>query len=190
MTSAVEYALMAGASYISSRDPLNQFPTPLDWLATRHDNPQDGSGFEAISFINGTTIANSTDIVISFAGTDPSDIKGDIAADLTLAAGTLSDQLKHAADYYLQIKANAPAGATISFTGHSLGGGLASLMAVMFGESAHTFDQAPFLNSAKTFTAMDFLTGEPIARSVALDLRTYLAGSKRSPDGAPRNPGN
>ena len=38
--------------------------------------------------------------------------------------------------------------ATISFTGHSLGGGLASLMAVYFNKSATTFDPAPFMLSA------------------------------------------
>ena len=43
--------------------------------------------------------------------------------------------------------------ATISFTGHSLGGGLASLMAVFFGGTATTFDQAPFRNSASVAVA-------------------------------------
>lgn len=54
MTTAIEYALMAGASYISNRDPINQLPTPQGWEAVRHDNPPDGSGFEAISFIDGS----------------------------------------------------------------------------------------------------------------------------------------
>lgn len=45
---------------------------------------------------------------------------GDLAADIALAAGNVSDQLRQAADYYLQIKALNPA-ASITFTGHSLG---------------------------------------------------------------------
>jgi hypothetical protein len=66
-------------------------------------NRQDGaSGFEAATFGNGTAIASSTEIVISYAGTDPSDKWGDIAADLALAAGLLSDQLRQAADYQLK----------------------------------------------------------------------------------------
>ncbi len=170
---AIDCALMAGASYISTRPfDVNKFPIPAGWATVPNSYFNDpSSGFEAVAFQKGT------DIVISYAGTDPSDIAGDIAANLALAAGTLSDQLRQAADYYLQVKNDpANAGKTISFTGHSLGGGLASLMAVMFGESAYTFDQAPFLNSAKTFTSTDPLTGNPITRSVALDLRAYLTG--------------
>ncbi len=178
MTTLIDYALMAGASYISNRSDQNKFPIPSGWLTASNSHFNDSStGFEAISFVNKATIATSTEIVISYAGTDPNDRWGDIiGTDLVLAAGKLCDQLRQAADYYLQVKASAPAGATISFTGHSLGGGLASLMAVMFGESAFTFDQAPFLNSAKTFTSTDYLTGNTIPRSVALDLRAYLTG--------------
>ncbi len=93
----------------------------------------------------------------------------------------LSEQLKQAADYYLQVKASAPAGTKMSFTGHSLGGGLASLMAVFFGESAYTFDQAPFLQSARVFVTTDYF-GNPVATSVAQGLRTYLAGRVLDPD--------
>jgi len=142
-----DYALMAGASYISTRPDANKFPIPSGWLQKQHANPQDGSGFEAISFINGTTIANSTEIVISYAGTYGNGgsilTNPDKQADAFLGAGLWSDQLGQAAAYYLEIKALNP-GATISFTGHSLGGGLASLMSVFFGETAYTFDQAPF----------------------------------------------
>ena len=176
MTTAIEYALMAGGAYISNRDPLNQFPVPQGWQATRHDNPPDGSGFEAISFINGTTIATSTEIVISFAGTGPFGNGDWLYANIPLALGALPAQLRQAADYYLQIKASAPEGAAISFTGHSLGGGLASLLAVFFGESAFTFDQAPFRNSALTYSTTDPNTGEVTNRSVAQDLLAYLAG--------------
>ncbi|MDK9705275.1 MAG: putative Ig domain-containing protein, partial [Sulfuritalea sp.] len=168
MTINVEYALMAGASYISTRPDVNKFAVPVGWAERtdkRESNPT--SGFEATYFTKGS------EIVISYAGTDPSDKWGDIAADLALAAGLLSDQLRQAADYYLAVKASAPTGTTITFTGHSLGGGLASLMAVMFGESAVTFDQAPFLNSARTFVDTDF-DGNQTSRSVAQRLSAYL----------------
>lgn len=95
---------------------------------------------------------------------------------MPLALGMLPDQLRQAADYYLQIKASAPAGASISFTGHSLGGGLASLMAVMFGESAFTFDQAPFRSAALMYTTTEPITGNVIPHSVAQDLLSYLQG--------------
>lgn len=32
MTTAIQYALMAGAAYISNRDPMNRFPIPQGWV--------------------------------------------------------------------------------------------------------------------------------------------------------------
>ena len=65
MATDIEYALMAGASYISTRPDINKFPVPQGWVAVT--NPpyfkDDTTGFEAIAFTNGT------EIVISFAGT-------------------------------------------------------------------------------------------------------------------------
>ena len=91
MTTTIEYALMAGASYISTRDDVNKFPTPDGWTTTKHENPDDGSGFEAVSFVKGN------EIVISYAGTDPGDVLGDWGANLALAAGNLNAQLIQAA---------------------------------------------------------------------------------------------
>jgi hypothetical protein len=114
MATTIEYALLAGASYYDTRADINRFSLPQNWSVVSRLPQDESTGFEASTFKNGTNI------VISFAETDPSDIPGDIAADLALAAGILSDQLKQAADYYLLIKA-ANSDATICFTGHSLG---------------------------------------------------------------------
>ena len=50
MTIQIEYALMAGASYISTRAGINRFPVPQGWAAVT--NPphlkDDASGFEAV----------------------------------------------------------------------------------------------------------------------------------------------
>ena len=143
MTAAIEYALLAGASYYDTRTSFNRFPLPQDW-GVYSRIPQDSStGFEAVAFQSQC----SNDLVISYAGTngDGGSIltNPDKQADAALGAGLWSDQLGQAAAYYLEIKALNP-GATISFTGHSLGGGLASLMSVLFNETAFTFDQAPF----------------------------------------------
>lgn len=172
----IDCALMAGASYISTRPDVNKFPIPEGWEAVRDSHFNDPStGFEAVAFQKGI------EVVISYAGTDPKDFSGDILADLALAAGMLSDQLCQAADYYLAVKASMPVGTKITLVGHSLGGGLASLVAVMFGESANTFDQAPFLNSARMFANIDDIeTGHTTTRSVAQSLRTYLTG--RAPE--------
>ncbi|MEO8007748.1 MAG: Mbeg1-like protein, partial [Betaproteobacteria bacterium] len=177
MATLIDYALMAGRAYQITRDPINQFPISDGWLELAHvpNNPAfpqytGAGGFEAVSFMRST--GASTEIVISFAGTGG--VVDWIHGNFPLILGNLCDQLRDAARYYLDIKAANPK-ATISLTGHSLGGGLASLIAVLFGESAFTFDQAPFRNSALTFITTD-ANGHAIDRSAAQDLRNYLAG--------------
>ncbi len=68
MITEIEYALMAGGAYISTRGPKNQFPIPPNWI---QENAKVGTGgFEAVSYFNGGT----NEVVISFAGTFPSDV--------------------------------------------------------------------------------------------------------------------
>jgi hypothetical protein len=135
MTTELQYALMAGGAYISTRDVNNQFPVPDGWIRLDPPALDNSSGFEAVAFQQGN------EIVISYAGTFPG--TADITADGLLGLGQWSDQLGEAAAYYLGMRQIYP-NATISFTGHSLGGGLAALMAVFFDKTAVTFDQAPF----------------------------------------------
>ncbi len=158
----INCALMAGAAYFSTRSEGNRFSVPQGWEQVSYSPPV-SSGFEASAFGNGTTIANSTEIVISFAGTGPG-LNPDWIANSDLAMGSPTDQLREAALYYCQIKAENP-GATITFTGHSLGGGLAALLGVFFDEKAVTFDPAPFRQS------VDFDEG---GLAVYLDLLDYL----------------
>ncbi|MFA7062483.1 MAG: hypothetical protein WC156_16885, partial [Pedobacter sp.] len=153
MTTNLEYALMAGGAYISNRPDINKLPVPDDW--TKFQYVTKPSGFEAVSFKRGN------EIVISFAGTNPEDISGDVAADISLATGFGSVQLLQAAEYYMQVKAVNP-NAEITFTGHSLGGGLAALIGVFFNKQAVTFDQAPFWMSTTEWTRdqiKDYLFG-------------------------------
>jgi Ca2+-binding RTX toxin-like protein len=106
-------------------------------------------GFEATAYRNGD------EIVIAFAGTEFTDLTGDWLADITMGVGLASihPQLMAAALFYETIKNNPSCqGATITFTGHSLGGGLAALMGVFFDEQAVTFDPAPFRLSATETT--------------------------------------
>jgi Ca2+-binding RTX toxin-like protein len=157
MATTIEYALLAGASYRDTRSVLNRFPVPNDWSVASLVPQNNATGFEASAYRSSLT----NEIVISYAGTDPSNISGDIAADIGLATGFGSAQLLQAAEYYLQVQAANPT-ANITFTGHSLGGGLAALMGVFFGKQAVTFDQAPFAKSAE------------LSSDIAADLRSAL----------------
>ena len=142
MTSNFEYALMAGRAYYDTRADINRFPVPQGWTEIPLSHVTTESGFEGVTFQRGT--GSNLEIVISFAGT----AQGvDWLANSGLATGFGSEQLSDAAAYYLEIRTANP-GATVSFTGHSLGGGLASLMGVFFNRMAVTFDQAPFYQSA------------------------------------------
>ncbi|WP_319585592.1 hypothetical protein [uncultured Desulfobulbus sp.] len=152
----IDCALLAGVAYRSTRDPINRFPVPSSagWSEITQLHRSLPSGFEAVSFQRGN------EIVISYAGTYPGD-PNDLLADVGLATGNGSIQLTQAIDYYLQVAAQVRAtnpNATITLTGHSLGGGLAALVGVFFGVRAVTFDQAPFANTAKaTSSAADDL---------------------------------
>ncbi len=100
---------------------MNWLPVPEEWSEFNHQTKP--SGFEAVSFQRGD------EIVISYAGTYNKSF-GDLAADLVLGVfGVPESQLFQAAEYYMQVKADNP-NAKITLTGHSLGGGLASVMAV------------------------------------------------------------
>jgi Ca2+-binding RTX toxin-like protein len=141
----------------------------MDWATIPGPNGyrlNPSSGFEAAAYRNITT----NEIVISYAGTNPGDLSGDMAANIGLATGVGSDQLREAAVFYLNIQRQlqtANITATITFTGHSLGGGLAALMGVFFSKQAVTFDQAPFANSAEASL---------VPPDVAANLKAYLLG--------------
>jgi len=176
VASTVEYALMAGAAYESTRDRINRIPGPEGWApldpASGLDHRSDTiSGFEAAAFVNA-----GGEIVISFAGTYDKSI-ADKAADAALFAGVLDTQLLLAAKYYQDIKRAYP-DVLISFTGHSLGGGLAALMGVFFDKPAITYDQAPF-RAAASMTNAIALQAYLIASDYSLDtdLLTFFAAS-------------
>lgn len=133
-------AVLSAAVYQYDREDENKVTiiesiTGLNALELLH-TPPSSSGFEASAY------SYDGKIVIAFAGTNTDewqDIWADIGIDLL---GSLNAQVIEAAKFYLDIKAQY--GDNIVFTGHSLGGGLASLMAVFFNRPAATFDEAPF----------------------------------------------
>lgn len=143
MPSNLEYALMAGRAYFDTRADINRLPIPDGWTEFFHvpnDTHPITSGFEAVSFQRGN------EIVISIAGTATG---VDWFANGGLSTGLGAEQLRDAAAYFMEIRQANPL-ASISFTGHSLGGGLAALMGVLFDYPAVTFDAAPFSLAART----------------------------------------
>ncbi|KAF0162803.1 MAG: Hemolysin-type calcium-binding region [Rhodocyclaceae bacterium] len=170
----IDCALMAGRAYQTTRDSINWVPIPVGWVEFFHvPSPAfpSTSGFEAISFQRGT--GSNQEIVISFAGTNPVDVGGDVAADVGLAMGLGSIQLREAAEYYLNVRQVNP-DAVISFTGHSLGGGLAALMGVFFDRPAVTFDQAPFAASANAIAGGGGVYVDLLAHLRSLDYAESL----------------
>ncbi len=132
-------------------------------------------------------LQKGTEIVISYAGTDPDarfPFSPDWVNNIALYGGTWAEQLLQACEYYLQVKLANP-DATITLTGHSLGGGLAALVAVFFNEQARVFDQAPFASSAQagSATAVTLMqrlqaivdsNGTPIYQALLAPLSNYL----------------
>jgi VCBS repeat-containing protein len=88
----------------------------------------------------------TTEVVVAYAGTN-SGI--DWIANVKNGIGLSSTQTTAAALAYLDAKQKY--GSNISLTGHSLGGGLASVMAVWFDRPATVFDEAPFQLTAQNW---------------------------------------
>lgn len=106
MADAIEYALMAGRVYQTTRGQINWLPDllPLGWTEFFHAPDTTTAsvfsataGFEAISFQKGN------EIVISFAGTGSN---VDWWANVGGFFGVTSEQLEQAADYH-ELKGSA-----------------------------------------------------------------------------------
>ena len=137
MPATIDYALLATRVYAASVD--NRTGVPAGWTEQRWEPDYNLSGFSAGAYRNGS------EVVIAYTGTNQ-DL--DWVSDILGGTGIVpAPQVFDAMRFYLDVKA-ANHGATITFTGHSLGGGLASLMAVFFDKQATVFDEAPFQLSA------------------------------------------
>lgn len=133
MPTTLEYMLLATRVYAASA--INEIGIPTGWRELDWQ-PDRWTGFSAGVYKNDST----NEIVISYTGTN------DLIADplsWTAGMGLPAPQIIDAMNYYFEVKAANPS-ANITFTGHSFGGGLASLMAVFFDKKATVFDQAPF----------------------------------------------
>lgn len=176
MANREDYAMLSAAAYNPDRGFYNKLSlTPTGWSQIdQSTNPVNGFGAQAYS--------NGTEIVIAYEGTNAYDSYSDatgvmwdrvwstasdwLFGDLPLTLGNVlgdrievlstlfGQQIFQAALFYAQVKANAPEGTVITFTGHSLGGGLASVMSVWFDKTATTFAEMPLANTANSTSAI------------------------------------
>ncbi len=148
MATLTEYAQISGRVYQRTDENRMYVPagfTELQWL---RDDPL--TGFSAGVYKKGD------EIVIGFTGTNESLSKDFLAANIPAGAGLSSAQITQATKLVLDVMAANP-GAAISFTGHSLGGGLASVMAILFNKDAKVFDAAPFEPSVRNPVVLGYL---------------------------------
>ncbi|MFO1401338.1 MAG: YqiA/YcfP family alpha/beta fold hydrolase [Steroidobacteraceae bacterium] len=136
---------------------------------------QADTGLAATTYIN-----PSGEVVIAFRGTD--DPIGFFETDweqgsVPAALGWQSPQVAAAMRLVADVVARYPA-ASITLTGHSLGGGLASLLATCFDLPAVVFDPAPF-GAAPANLYYNFATGWMVSSAVMHEyfdgLRQYVA---------------
>jgi hypothetical protein len=110
---------------------------PTGWEVVDVDYPGK-DGFSAIVFRNPKT----HELVISYRGTNPSQLK-DIRDDALNAANLPTSQAPQAIELANKIAADPRfKGDTVSYTGHSLGGSLASVASIATGNPATTFNAA------------------------------------------------
>ncbi len=151
----------------------------------------DRSGLDAKIFVESNdppAVGEKVEVVIAFAGTDKgyNDVVGisgkiykDLIVDIDLSDGDVVDQA-YAAIYYVQQAKQAldskygAGNYEISFTGHSLGGHLASVAAAYFGNQPPFTGEAHIFNSAPQTQAMldviQELTAPPLEEYVVDDL--------------------
>jgi hypothetical protein len=134
MADLIEYAQLAAHVYaVANRENKVAVPlgwTELDWLP---DQTGLADGFSAGAYMRGN------EIVIAYTGTN----EFADGVNWGIGLGISLPQIYRAVEYYQAFRTVYPT-ASFTFTGHSLGGGLASLMAVFFDKQATTFDEAPF----------------------------------------------
>lgn len=192
MATLIDYAALSARVYWDVRDPLNQNPVPTGWVPIANQSFPLSSGFTGEAYLNTST----NEIVIAFKGTDftldtnPTQAIADLQADGSLALGLGSQQLIDAVNFYKDVyqltTANAAyAGASISFTGHSLGAGLASIMSVWFNKPATVFAEAPFEASAVN---IDYIQSV-LAALPAGDIKTALSALLTITQNPPTIPG-
>jgi Lipase (class 3) len=109
-------------------------------VATGFVYSKSGNGFGA------QVIQDGTNLIVTFRGTDFGDAGNtDLTQDaaIGLATSSANNQAQNASDLIQYLQSHDP-GASITVTGHSLGGGLAVLVGARYDLATYAFDAAPF----------------------------------------------
>jgi len=177
MINVNDYALMSANVYgrhPDVRSLANTVPVGSGWQGIGSPTINAATGFIAQAYQG-----PSGEIVIAYGGTTYEDgfpwadwTEGNIpgASGLVNAAPQVID----AARFYLDVARSNPDATKITFTGHSLGGGLAALMAVFFNREAVVFDPAPFSRSADSQAVVEHLRS--VLTDYGEDFRAYEPG--------------
>lgn len=124
------------------------------------------------------------DVIISYRGTDDIslfDTSSDPWTAWTTGAGFMSTQAEMAINFYKAVEgAFDPVHPHMILTGHSLGGGLAGLVGMLYGEEGTLFDNMPF-EQAAVAAYVDSTDGLPGGNNSPLvpntELRELIYGS-------------
>lgn len=139
-----EYAQLASRVYdrkdIRNKMTLPEGVTELEW-----QDDDKWTGFSA-----GVYQVAENHIVISFTGSNEKLIEDFLLNNIPIGLGYGGPQVEDAARLTFKVMEKYP-NAKIEFTGHSLGGGLASMMAILFNKKAYVFDPAPFKSTIMSY---------------------------------------
>ena len=110
----------------------------------------------------------TNEVVISFRGTD--DFEKDLSDNLGFLFTPMLQQARDA-EALVQAVINEFPGADITFTGHSLGGGLAAMMAVRYDKEATVFNPAPYSLVIDAAVRGDVLDGGSLIDDIQAEAR-------------------
>ena len=140
MATTQDYAVLSLFVYNVVNRLENRPQLPTGWTPVLGSPVKD----DAHGFSYGVFRHTSGEVVVAYTGTNQN---VDWISNLGNGGGLGSQPVTSAALVYLQ--ARDTYGDNITFTGHSLGGGLASIMSVWFNRPAQVFDHAPFELTAR-----------------------------------------